>query len=60
MVWWQAIVDTKKTDDLPLIICPEFGPKPYQATLPFTDQVVSDNWELNYSMMQLLKETFSI
>ena len=40
------------------MICPEFGPAPYQISVPFTDQPLSDNWEINHSMMRFLKERY--
>ena len=55
---WDKIADIKKKKKLPLTITPEFGPSPYMMSLPFTQQAVADQWEINKYMMQLLKERY--
>ena len=67
--WWDDIVahhhsrdtadDSAAASDSPLIICPEFGPAPYQPLVPFTGLPVSDNWELNFSMMEMLRQRYA-
>ena len=57
--WWDAIVAARQAEGCDVIICPEFGPAPYQPLVPFTAQPVSDNWELNFSMMCMLRERYS-
>ncbi|CAN7677445.1 sugar phosphate isomerase/epimerase family protein [Paenibacillus sp. LjRoot56] len=37
---------------------PEFGPPPYMPVLPFTQQPVSDLWEVNLWMFQTFKKRF--
>ena len=59
--WWDAIVALRRAEDAEQItITPEFGPSPYTQTLPYTNQVVSDAWELNVAMMQLLRARYSV
>jgi hypothetical protein len=58
LAWWDAIVAARGKADEALVICPEFGPAPYQVSVPFTDQPLSDNWEINHSMMRFLKERY--
>ena len=36
----------------------EFGPPPYMATFPFTNQPLADQWEANVWMMNALKSRF--
>ena len=42
-----------------LTITPEFGPVPYTATLPYSQQEVSNAWELNVAMMHLLRARYA-
>lgn len=57
--WWDAIVALqRKAGARQITLTPEFGPMPYTQTLPYTNQVVSDAWELNVAMMKLLRERF--
>ncbi len=57
--WWDRIVESCRRSEEDVVICPEFGPAPYQPRLPFTDMPVSDNWELNHSMMRFLKDRYT-
>lgn len=54
--WWQKIIDfqVNKSTDV-FYICPEFGPEPYLATLPFTQIPLADQWDVNVKMMLYLK-----
>ncbi|KAF0696929.1 Aste57867_12348 [Aphanomyces stellatus] len=52
--WWDAIVAHGEL----ATITPEFGPSPYTQTLPYTNQVVSDAWELNVAMANALKARY--
>ncbi|RED56573.1 sugar phosphate isomerase/epimerase family protein [Cohnella lupini] len=45
--WWRDIVRSRRDQGAKsLIIVPEFGPPGYLQTLPFTNQPVSDLWEV--------------
>ena len=55
VAWWQAVVDSRgKAGDAFLTICPEFGPPDYQVTLPGTGKPISDLWEINRAMRDIL------
>lgn len=54
--WWQRILDlAKERGDKVFYICPEFGPAPYMQALPFTQQPVAEQWQINLDMMAYLK-----
>lgn len=55
---WDKIVAMKKKLKQRITITPEFGPSPYMMSLPFTQQAVADQWEINKYMMHLLKERY--
>ncbi|NQU52391.1 MAG: sugar phosphate isomerase/epimerase [Bacteroidetes bacterium] len=58
--WWDAIIKERiKAGDSDFTITPEFGPQPYMPLLPFTQQAVSNQWEINKFMMTLLKSRYS-
>lgn len=55
--WWDDIVDHfQKTGSSTLFICPEFGPEPYLMVAPFTQKPLSNQWELNLWMKNLLSD----
>lgn len=55
--WWQQIVTYhQKLGTKILTICPEFGPPNYMMTQPYTRQPVTDLWEINCYMKDLLKK----
>jgi sugar phosphate isomerase/epimerase len=56
--WWDKIVERKKKQNEMLTISPEFGPHPYMVNVPGTGRPVSDQWEINVWMMDLLKERY--
>jgi sugar phosphate isomerase/epimerase len=59
--WWQAIVDSRrKAGDAFLTVCPEFGPPDYQVTLPGTGKPISDLWEINRAMRDILRERLRV
>jgi hypothetical protein len=41
-----------------MTLTPEFGPVPYTPTLPYTQQEVSNAWELNVAMLALLRQRY--
>lgn len=57
--WWQRILDyrTSKGDRF-FTITPEAGPAPYMPALPFTQQPLGDQWEINRRMKDFLQERF--
>lgn len=58
--WWERIIaaHTAKGSAV-LTITTEFGPPPYTPTLPFTQEPVAHQWELNLYMLGLLKKKFT-
>lgn len=58
LTWWDAIAKRHAMQATALTITPEFGPAPYMPLLPFTQQPVADQWEINVYMMNLLKHRY--
>ena len=59
--WWQSIVDSsKKAGKKYLTITTEFGPQPYMPSLPFTNQPVASQWDVNLFMKNYLEENLEI
>ncbi|MCU7552242.1 sugar phosphate isomerase/epimerase [Chitinophagaceae bacterium LB-8] len=57
--WWDKVVERKKKENAILTIAPEFGPFPYMVPLPSTGQPITNQWEVNLFMMNLLKKRYS-
>lgn len=58
--WWDQILQARvAAGETCLTITPEFGPVPYTATLPYSQQEVSNAWELNVAMMHLLRARYA-
>lgn len=54
--WWKRIVERNSKEGLPVFtITSEFGPFPYMTILPYTKQPISNQWEVNVYMMNMLK-----
>lgn len=59
LAWWDAIIEYQKgLGREQFTISPEFGAIPYLPTLPFTNQPVAAQWDLNTGMMELLRRRF--
>lgn len=57
--WWKLIYDQhKKRNQKELTITCEFGPVPYLPVLPFTNQPVASQWEINLFMKDYLTQKF--
>jgi sugar phosphate isomerase/epimerase len=56
--WWDRVVERKKNENALLTIAPEFGPFPYMVPLPSTGQPITNQWEVNVYMMELLKKRY--
>ena len=53
---WHRIVEARRAEGASMVtITPEFGPPGYMPTLPFTAQPVSDVWESNVYIRNLLR-----
>jgi sugar phosphate isomerase/epimerase len=57
--WWDKVVERKKKAGEPITFLTEFGPPLYMQTLPYTLQPLSNQWEINVYMMQLLRKRYS-
>jgi sugar phosphate isomerase/epimerase len=56
---WDAVVDTHVKLERPMLtFTTEFGPYPYMPQYPHTQQPVSDQWEVNLFMKDLLKKRY--
>jgi len=60
LAWWDEIVKRHAKAGTQLTITPEFGPPSYMPTLPYTNQPVSSQWDINVHMMQLLKKRYGL
>jgi sugar phosphate isomerase/epimerase len=56
--WWDEVVNIHRKEGLDLTITTEFGPPTYMPVLPFTQQPVASQWDINVHMMKLLKERY--
>ena len=55
LAWWKQIISHREHADNALFtITPEFGPAPYMPAMPFTQEPLSNQWELNCSMKEYL------
>ncbi|MCG2583690.1 sugar phosphate isomerase/epimerase [Massilia sp. TS11] len=60
LAWWDRIVDLRRAAGASYAsFTPEFGPAPYTSTLPYTQMPVSDAWELNVAMKDLLRARYA-
>lgn len=56
--WWDRVVAIKKEQGKKLSMLTEFGPPSYMPTIPFTNQPVANQWEINVYMMQLWRTRY--
>jgi len=55
LAWWKQIINhNKATENELFTITPEFGPAPYMPAMPFTQEPLSNQWELNCTMKDYL------
>jgi sugar phosphate isomerase/epimerase len=55
--WWKEIIALQSQNGAAyLTITPEFGPFPYMPQAPFTQEPLSDQWEVNSLMKTYLQE----
>jgi hypothetical protein len=58
--WWDQLIALKKEQGTKTFtITPEYGAPPYQALLPYTDQPIASQWDINCWMKDLLKSRYS-
>jgi sugar phosphate isomerase/epimerase len=59
--WWKEIIALQSQNGAAhLTITPEFGPFPYMPQAPFTQQPLSDQWEVNCLMKTYLQENLKV
>ncbi|MGZ3183336.1 MAG: sugar phosphate isomerase/epimerase family protein [Telluria sp.] len=57
--WWDEAVRLRRAAGAALFtFTPEFGPAPYTPALPYSGELVSDPWELNVAMKDLLRQRY--
>ena len=59
LAWWDKIVERKRKDGNVITFLTEFGPPSYLPTLPYTNQPVANQWEINIYMMDLLRKRYN-
>jgi sugar phosphate isomerase/epimerase len=57
--WWDKVVELHRNSGKDLTITTEFGPPTYMPVLPYTQQPVASQWDINVHMMKILKERYS-
>jgi sugar phosphate isomerase/epimerase len=61
LAWWDAIVaEHRRRGSEALTITPEFGPAPYMPELPYSREPLSDQWEVNVFMKDLLSARYAV
>jgi sugar phosphate isomerase/epimerase len=57
--WWDTVVQMQiKNGANQMTFLTEFGPPNYMPTMPYTQQPLSNQWEINVYMMQLLRKRY--
>ena len=60
LAWWDAIVAAhRRRNSEFLTITPEFGPAPYMPVTPYKREPLSDQWEINIYMKDLLRARYA-
>ena len=61
LAWWDKIVQQhRQIGTSVLTITPEFGPPAYLPTLPYSQQPVASQWDINVHMLKLLKQRYAL
>jgi len=57
--WWDKVIGHKqKIGAKEFTITSEFGAPPYLVLMPFTQQPITSQWEINVYMMKILRERY--
>jgi len=59
LAWWDVVVERKIKSGEQITFLTEFGPPHYMPTVPYTNQPLADQWEINVFMMHLLRKRYS-
>jgi sugar phosphate isomerase/epimerase len=57
--WWDKVVEAKKKAGKQMTFLTEFGPPDYMPTLPYTQQPVANQWDINVHMMEVLRKRYA-
>lgn len=57
--WWDQVIQRKIDNKKSLTVTPEFGPPTYMPAVPYTEQPLGNQWEINVHMMEFWKERYS-
>ncbi len=59
--WWQSIVSYHAQRRKSIFtITPEFGPAPYMPEMPFSQEPLSNQWEINLQMKNYLQKELTV
>lgn len=58
--WWDKVVERHRKENKPLTINTEFGPANYMPTLPYSQEPVANQFDINVYMMNLLKKRYMV
>lgn len=58
--WWDKVVEFHQKNNTPLTMTTEFGPATYMPVLPYTQQPVGNQWEINVFMLNMLKKRYKV
>jgi sugar phosphate isomerase/epimerase len=57
--WWDSLIALKKKQQVKLFtITPEYGAPPYQQVMPYTGELLCNQWDINCWMKDLLKSRY--
>lgn len=60
LTWWDQVVANREAEGAKRItFLTEFGPPNYLPTVPFTNQPLANQWEINEYMLNLIKNRYS-
>jgi sugar phosphate isomerase/epimerase len=57
--WWDKVVANNRRAGRDTTITTEFGPPTYMPVLPYTQQPVASQWDINVHMLNLLKKRYA-
>jgi sugar phosphate isomerase/epimerase len=56
--WWDKVIERKKKNGERMTILTEFGPPNYMPTIPYTQQPLANQWDINVYMMKVLRKRY--
>lgn len=57
--WWDQVVKHRIDQGKPLTMTTEFGPPHYLAIVPYTQQPLADQWDINTHMLQQWRKRYA-